>query len=207
MATSLITDQIIRTNMLIEWTYYDIFAGANQTDYLTDATTNLTVDGKEYFAADKFLSISGTKNAIDSDNDSVTITINTINATSFKSAYSTSNRYVYTPNFFIRDNGQKKVKGSSIVLKRVFLDESGGLATTVSPNPIGRFYGFVKTFTITDVEDPVTKTGYGHLVLNCASKKSVVFSTISGRFTNRKDIEEAQNVPRLAGANLNWGKK
>jgi len=213
MAQVLISDKIVDTALIMEWKFIEPvkigqFSNPFTTQYFTDSLRPLTVDGQVYYGAEKFLNIAATQNSLDADQDTTTITINLVGGRTYDpDIYG----YDFSPSDFTKyllDERAYKVKGSSITIKRVFLDDNGNIDTAISPNPMGRFYGFVKTFTVTDTEDPITKQGSNIMVLNCLSKKSFIYNSLNGRATSSSQAgltTEMREVKKLADAKLDWG--
>ncbi len=158
-----------------------------------------------YYPLQRLLTISPSKNQVQTSGDGITITIN---------AYETG---TYEDMDFLRNS---RIEGSEITVKRAIFDTDGNLLSMTSPNPIGRFKGFVSTFTINDSYDITTGKSDTIITLNVTDYKNSLSKKIAGRKTTRPYrggfYDDDGNfyfdqcfsaVSKLSNTKFEWGKK
>ena len=167
-----------------------------------------------YYPLQRLLTISPSKNQVQTAGDNLSITIN---------AYENG---TYRDMDFLRNS---RVEGSEITVKRALFGSDGKLLTLTGGNPIGRFKGFVETFTINDTYDITTGKSDTVINLSVTDYKSYLDKKVAGRKTTRPyrgawvkgyveivpglkspDLETDNafnNVAKLSNTKFEWGKK
>jgi len=78
-----------------------------------------------------------------------------------------------------------QIKGAPIRIFRSLHDASTGeLLTSVSPNPVGRFSGFINNFTIIEEYDYASRTAFCTIDFYCSSNIEFLNNVVKGRKTN-----------------------
>jgi len=170
-----------------------------------------TKDG--YLPLQRLLSISPSKNQVQTSGDNVTITINAYEAGDYRSMS------------WLRNS---RIEGSEITIKRAVFDDQGELLPLTIGNPVGRFKGFVESYTLRDSYDLGTGKSDTVLTLQIEDYKNYLTKKVTGRKTARPNrggwltgFEETvpglqspvlqydqsmNNVVKIAGAKFEWGK-
>lgn len=123
-----------------------------------------------YYPLQRLLTISPSKNQVQTAGDSLSITIN---------AYENG---TYRDMDFLRNS---RIEGSEVTIKRALFGSDGKLLQLDGGNPIGRFKGFVETFTINDTYDTITGKSDTVINLSVTDYKSYLNKKVSGRKTQR----------------------
>lgn len=123
-----------------------------------------------YLPLRRLLSISPSKNQVLTSGDNVTITINAYNAGDYRSMT------------WLRNS---RIEGSEITIKRAVFDDQGELLPLTIGNPVGRFKGFVESYTVNDTYDITTGKSDTVIVLSVTDYKNSLTTKISGRKTAR----------------------
>jgi hypothetical protein len=166
-----------------------------------------------YYPLQRLLTISPSKNQVQTAGDNLNITIN---------AYEQGD---YRDMDFLRNS---RIEGSEIVVKRALFDRSGELLPLTAGNPVGRFKGFVETYTINDTYDITTGKSDTVITLNVTNYKTYLDNKQGGRKTARPFrgawitgytstgqltspvflVDNCfNNVAKLSNTSFEWGKK
>lgn len=170
-----------------------------------------TKDG--YLPLQRLLSISPSKNQVQTSGDNVTITINAYEAGDYRSMS------------WLRNS---RIEGSEITIKRAVFDDQGELLPLTIGNPVGRFKGFVESYTVNDTYDITTGKSDTVIVLSVTDYKNSLSTKIGGRKTARPyrggwltgytetvpglkspvivQDRAFDNVAKLANTKFAWGK-
>ena len=211
------TYQTIYSAFFVEWYIPNYSEGTTDfpnTFRFSDFYRAYDIDGNTYLPLRRFLNISPSKNQVQTAGDSLSLTIN---------AYENG---TYRDMDFLRNS---RIEGSEVTIKRALFGDDGNLITLTAGNPIGRFKGFVETFTINDTYDITTGKSDTVINLSVTDYKSYLSKQITGRKTNRPyggawlkgyvetvpglvspDIETDlcfNNVAKLSNVQFEWGKK
>ena len=123
-----------------------------------------------YYPLQRLLTISPSKNQVSPGTDSLSITLN---------AYESG---TYSDMDWLRNS---RIEGSEITVKRALFGQDGELLTLTGGNPIGRFKGFVETFSVNDTYDIVTGKSDTVITLEVATYTSYLKKKVTGRKTAR----------------------
>ena len=167
-----------------------------------------------YAPLQKLLTISPSKNQVSPGTDSLSITLN---------AYENG---TYSDMDWLRNS---RIEGSQITVKRALFGQDGELLTLTGGNPIGRFKGFVETFTVNDTYDIATGKSDTVISLEVATYTAYLKQKTTGRKTARPyrgawlkgyvetvpglkspDLEYDRcfdKVAKLSNTKFEWGKK
>lgn len=84
--------------------------------------------------------------------------------------------------------GQNSLKGSEVVIRRVFFDSTTGVKLNIAGNPSIRFQGYVSNYSFTDEFNQFTQTTSTTIALSCTNIVSVLNNKLNGRKTNKSDM-------------------
>ena len=181
----------------LEVDYYKATAAAEPTSQVltfSDFSRPITFGGYSYTGLGGLLGISSTTSELKSSNSSVTITISGI------------------PNGSIEEIVNSRIKGSKVTIYRAIFDSNGALRSDISPNPVGRFYGFVNNYSLDEEYDIDARTAKNTIAIICSSKQELLGNKVAGRKTNPSSQKtfystdvSMDRVPNLVGANFNFG--
>ena len=157
-----------------------------------------------YYPLQRLLTITPSKNQVATAGDGLNMTIN---------AYEAGD---YRDMDFFRNS---RIEGSEVTIKRAFFDKDGELISLTGGNPVGRFKGYVETFTINDTYDIVTGKSDTIISLQIADYTGYLKNTTSGRKTARPyrggfytddgvfyTDNAFSNVSKLSNTKFEWGK-
>lgn len=166
--------------------------GLPRAQYFSDYYKKVTVDGNDYQPLGKLLSISDTRNEVITSSSTLLVTFSAI------------------PDSDLQDFLSYKVKGAKIIIKRLLIDPLTGVPLDIPGNPVGRFFGSVNNYVVSEEYDWQTKQASPIVSLECASYIDVLTQTKNGRRTNdadfRGDIDLImRRVTALTNANINFG--
>jgi hypothetical protein len=180
----------------LEVDYYKATAAATPTSQVltfSDFYRNITFDSVTYTGLGSLLGVSSTTSELKSSNSSVTITISGI------------------PNTSTEEIVNSRIKGSKITVYRAILDDYN-LMAGISPNPVGRFFGFVNNYSLEEEYNIEDRTAKSSISLICSSVQELLDNKIAGRKTNPSSQKtfystdvSMDRVPNLVGANFNFG--
>jgi hypothetical protein len=180
----------------LEVDYYKATASSepiSQVLTFSDFYRDITFNDITYTGLGKLLGVSQTTSELKSSNSNVTITISGI------------------PNGSIEEIVNSRIKGSKITIYRAILDDYI-LMSGISPNPVGRFHGFVNNYTLEEEYNVDSRTAKNTIALICSSKQELLNNKVAGRKTNPSSQKtfystdvSMDRVPNLVGANFNFG--
>jgi hypothetical protein len=160
----------------------------------SDRLGNYTLNSEVYVGAGALMGITATSSEIRTSGGEITISLSGI------------------PNTSIAEIINSKIKGSRVDIYRAIFDSTSGQLLSIAGNPLGRFKGYVTTFTLNEDFDNTTRTSSNTIVLNCSSIIDVLQNKISGRKTNPSSQKKfyssdvsMDRVPNLANATFNFG--
>jgi len=206
MTTSLQSLQHIQTTTMVKWKInaYRSTYGATpnvQTFLFTDGIRDITTSEGTYVGLGPLLSYSRTKEQIRASGDKVTLGLSGIPATEAVAALASD------------------LKGSEISIFRRIEYPGTNTAITDLDHPrgsngiVGRFAGFVSTFSINDDIQHESDIRLVEIVLDCINVTGVFRNLARGIRTNPKDLKFAaandgsfDNVPGLAQQPWYFGK-
>lgn len=84
--------------------------------------------------------------------------------------------------------GQHSLKGSEVVIRRVFFDSTTGVKLNIAGNPSIRFQGNVSNYSFTDEFNQFTQATSTTIALSCTNIISVLENRLNGRKTNKSDM-------------------
>lgn len=189
----------VQTNLFvrIQVDEYSQTAGGPYTAQVlrfSDLNTTFTINGESYLGAGNLMGITATSSEISASGGQVTISLSGI------------------PNTSIAEIVNSKIKGAPVRIYRAFFNANTGALLTFSPNPIGRYRGFVNSYSLNEEFDNATKTSSNTLVLVCSSAVDVLQNKVAGRKTNPESQKRfypndlsMDRVPALENATFDFG--
>jgi hypothetical protein len=189
MSLDLSTYTSVQTNVFVKLVIpnYD-------TLYFSDYHKPYVVAGDNYDGLGSLLSFSSTDSSLRATPQSLSLSISGIPQANIDAILTT------------------RIKGSQIILKRVFFNPVTGIELAITGNPAGKFRGIVSNFEISDDLDIGDDTGSYTLLLVCSSVVTLLQNKIAGRKTNPIDQkifyptdESMDRVPRIVNTNFNFG--
>lgn len=121
------------------------------------------------------------------------------------------------PQLAVREVINSEIKGSFVLVQRVFFTNSGTQITDLDYGfglgNAGRFQGYINNYSIEDSIDPYSRNSAIRINFECNSVSSIYKRTTRGLRTNPKDLRYLTNdqdvsfdrVPILAGENIVFG--
>lgn len=171
MSLDLTTYASLQSNLFVELIIekYRTSAGSGfttQTLRFSDRLTPYTISGQVYTGLGKLLSITNSSSELRATPFDVTVTLSGI------------------PNTSIAEIIHSRIKGSTITISRGLFNANTEQLLAVSPNPVGRFKGYVNNYSLNEDYDADSRTSTNTIVLICSSTVSLLQNKISGRRTN-----------------------
>jgi len=206
----------ITTGLFVEW--YIPYFSEGTTDFpvtfrFSDYTRSVEIEGEKYTPLSYLLTISPSKNQVQTSGDGLTMTLTGIEPNN------------YTDMRFLQNS---RIEGSTVTIRRGIFGDDGNLVTLTGGNPVGRFKGFVESYTLRDSYDLGTGKSDTVLTLQIEDYKNYLTKKVTGRKTARPNrggwltgFEEVvpglqspvlqydqsmNNVIKIAGAKFEWGK-
>ena len=100
------------------------------------------------------------------------------------------------PTGSIEEIHKSRLKGSKIQIYRGLFDaNTGKILTAVSPNPVGRFSGFITNYSLDETYDFDAKVASNTIVLQCTSNVEFFENKKSGRRTNSESYRQYYDDP------------
>lgn len=160
----------------------------------SDRIGSYTLNGETYVGTGNLMGITATSSEIRTSGGEITISLSGI------------------PNSSIAEIINSKIKGSRVDIYRAIFDSTNGKLLSIAGNPLGRFKGYVTTFTLNEDFDNATRTSSNTIVLNCSSIIDVLQNKVAGRKTNPSSQKKfysndvsMDRVPNLENATFNFG--
>lgn len=160
----------------------------------SDMLTPYTINSEEYTGLGKLMSITSSKSELRVSSGELTITLSGI------------------PNTAIAEIVNSKIKGCPVRIYRALFNANTNELLAVSPNPLGRYRGFVNNYSLNEEYDADARTASNTLVLVCASSVDVLQNKIAGRKTNPESQKRyypsdisMDRVPNLENATFDFG--
>lgn len=85
------------------------------------------------------------------------------------------------------------IKGSEVVITRVFFNANTGVALNIAGNPSARFVGIIANYSFNDEYNQFSQTASTTISVSCSSIVTVLTQKIAGQFTN--NAERKYNYP------------
>lgn len=199
MALNLSSYDHVQTNLFVRIQvdeYSQTAGGPYTTEVLrfSDLNTTFEINGESYLGAGNLMGITSTSSEISASGGQVTISLSGI------------------PNTSIAEIVNSKIKGAPVRIYRAFFNANTGALLTFSPNPIGRYRGFVNSYSLNEEFDNATRTSSNTLVLVCSSAVDVLNNKVAGRKTNPESQKRfypsdvsMDRVPTLENATFDFG--
>ncbi len=171
----------------------------NQTITMTDSTTPITVNGYTFEAMGKLLAVSSSNSDLRPGTDDISVAISGI------------------PNTMISEVINSRFKGSQIEVARYLKDPVTGTPLSITPNPVGRFFGIINNYSLQEDYDNEDRSASNTIELSCSTLVRFLQGKVPGRRTNPLDIKAHSNryfnytdlsfdrVPNLTNAYFNFG--
>lgn len=160
----------------------------------SDMLIPYTINSEEYTGLGKLMSITSSSSELRVSGGELTITLSGI------------------PNTAIAEIVNSKIKGSPVRIYRALFDANTNQLLSVSPNPLGRYRGFVNNYSLNEDYDADSRTASNTLVLVCASSVDVLQNKIAGRKTNPESQKRyyptdlsMDRVPALENSTFDFG--
>ena len=184
MSIDLSSYRSIQTNLFVK-----MVVPGYQTLTFSDYHKDYAIDGTTYQGLGELLSITDTTDELRASPKDITIAISGI------------------PSGNVAEILDNKIKGSSITVSRGFFNPDTGVLLAIAGNPVGKFYGVVSNFDISDDLRMGSDTGAIVITLTATSIVEILNNKISGRRTNSADFPngDMDRVSALAKSNFNFG--
>lgn len=160
----------------------------------SDMLTPYTINSEVYTGLGKLMSITSSKSELRVSSGELTITLSGI------------------PNTAIAEIVNSKIKGAPVRVYRALFNSNTNQLLAVSPNPLGRYRGFVNNYSLNEEYDSDARTASNTLVLVCASSVDVLQNKVAGRKTNPESQKRfypsdlsMDRVPNLENATFDFG--
>lgn len=160
----------------------------------SDMLTPYTINSEVYTGLGRFMSITSSRSELRVSGGELTITLTGI------------------PNTSIAEIVNSKIKGAPVRVYRALFDSNTNQLLAVSPNPLGRYRGFVNNYSLNEEFDADARTASNTLVLVCASSVDVLQNKVAGRKTNPESQKRfyptdlsMDRVPNLENATFDFG--
>lgn len=168
---------------------------APETLLFSDHSSDFTLGGLTYTALGNLVGVSSSVGEISASDSSLTITLSGIPDSSINA--------VVKSNFL----------GSPVTIERGFFAQSGELIDEAStPNPIGRFTGFINNVGLEESWDVDDRLSTNTIVIECSSTVALMAQKTSGRKTNSTSMKRHypndtsfDRVGAIANADTNFG--
>jgi hypothetical protein len=176
--------------------YRTTTSGSYTEEVLTfsDMLTPYTINSEVYTGLGKLMSITSSKSELRVSSGEMTITLSGI------------------PNTAIAEIVNSKIKGAPVRVYRALFNPNTNALLAVSPNPLGRYRGFVNNYSLNEEYDTESRTSSNTLVLVCASSVDVLQNKVAGRKTNPESQKRfypsdlsMDRVPNLENATFDFG--
>jgi hypothetical protein len=163
-----------------------------ETATFTDWPYNYTLGTVSYTGLGQLMTITDTTSELAITRQQVTITISGLAANAISRVLSTN------------------IKGSAISVQRALFDPQTHQLLSVSPNPMGKFQGYVNNYAVNETWSGTTTTNTVSLI--CNSRIDQHTNKVSGRRTNPADetywfpADTAMaNIRAIASTTYNFG--
>lgn len=166
-----------------------------ETLLFSDHSNDFTIDGEVYTALGDLVGVSSSMSEISATNSNLTISLSGI------------------PDKSIDDIIKSNFKGSPVTIKRAFFNQSGEFIDDVdTPNPIGRFSGFINNYSLEETWDVDNRLSTNTIILECSSTVTLMSQKTAGRKTNATSMKRHypndtsfDRVAAIANAQINFG--
>lgn len=162
----------------------------------SDRRSAYTLDNEEYIGLGKLVSITSTASELRASGQEVQIAISGI------------------PENSIDEIINSKIKGSPVLIQRVFFNAATGNFLNIPGNPSGRYKGFVNNYSFQEDWDQQSRTSSNTIVLTCTNIINILEQKIAGRRTNPDDQKKfyptdlsMDRVPSLKDTTFDFGAK
>ena len=167
-----------------------------QTLTFSDNAFDYTLDGVDYTALGRLLSVTSSRNELTPTSDSVSVALSGI------------------PNRSLTEILKSEIKSSSITISRVWFDVGGEfVADPDVTNPVGRWTGFVNNYNLMEEWDLNARSSFNKIQLECKSSVDLFAKKRGGRRTNGQSMRRFfpndpsfDRVWALEGASTDFGK-
>lgn len=160
----------------------------------SDYHSAVTINSEVYQPLGNLCAISNSTSELRTSGDTVTVSVSGI------------------PNSSLTDIINSRLKGSNIIIYRVFFNPTTGTQLAITGNPAGRFYGIVNNYSLQEEHDVETRTSNNMIVMTCSSLVEVLNNKFTGRRTNPIDQKNFyatdvsfDRVPNLSGSYIDFG--
>lgn len=187
----------IGSNLFVRIDVQDYWDGSAFTPTIlrfSDRRTTETINGEDYLGIGNLMSISTTSSELRVSGNELTITVSGI------------------PNSSIAEIVQSRIKGSPVSVYRKLYNATTDVALNITGNPLGRFFGYVNNYSLSEEYDIETRTSSNTIALICTSMVDVLSNKVAGRATNQESEKtffpndlSMDRVTALEGMTFNFG--
>lgn len=179
----------LQTNLFVKISYPDA-----SYDFFSDYHKPYIINGDTYDGLKELLSVSSAEENLRATPSKTEVVISGIPFSGVAAALSSD------------------IKGSEIIIYRVFFDSVTGELLPIAENPASKFRGVISNFSINNNLPMGDDTGSVTLSLECSSYLELLQNKIAGRRTNPIDQKlydptdvSMDRVPSLARSNFDFG--
>lgn len=187
----------IRTALFVKIEVDRYFSGGSfsqETLAFTDHIVEFTYEGVDYLPLGDLVSISSSRSELRTSSDTIDIIISGIG------------------NSRLEDLVKSEFRTSAVEIFRGFFSEDGTLETAITPNPVGRFKGFINSVSLNETWNTETRESSNTVTFECQSYIDILSQKTSGRQTNPRSMKaffpndvSFDRVPKIANARYNFG--
>lgn len=174
--------------------YWNGSTFVQETLSFTDHIVSFTYEGTTYLPLGNLVNISSSRSELRSSSDTISIVISGV------------------PNTRLEEVIKSEFRTSSVEIFRGFFKEDGTLETNITPNPVGRFKGFINSVSLNETWDSETRESSNTVSFDCQSYIDILAQKTAGRQTNPRSMKaffpndvSFDRVPKIANARYNFG--
>jgi hypothetical protein len=160
----------------------------------SDNLDSVTIGSDTYVGLGQLMGVSAVGSDIKNTDSQVTITISGI------------------PNSSLQQIMNSRIKGSKVIIYRVFFNPVTRMPLSIDGNPAGRFSGYVNNYSLSEELTPESRSATNTISIECTGLMNILANTTKGRRTNPADMnfwypgdKSMDRVPGLVGAYWNFG--
>lgn len=179
----------IQSNLLVK-----IEIDGYATLCFSDKRESYSFGGDTYTGLGRLVGVTASTSELSVAGDEVTITVSGI------------------PDTSLTDILSSKVKGSPVSIYRALFNPTTGAALSTSPNPVGRFQGYVNNWSLQEEYNVDIRESVNTIVFTCASIVETLNNKVSGRKTNPSSMRKffpndasMDRVPNIENITFDFG--
>jgi hypothetical protein len=200
MTVAISTLRSVETGLFVRIECDHYKANSSASSYTTeifkfsDYIRTVVIGGESYVGLGRLMGITSSTSEIKASGNQVTITISGI------------------PNTSLYEIVNSRLKGSKVKVYRAFFNVETGEVLNIDTPLVGRFFGIVDNYSLTEDYNYDSKTSTNTISIMCSSIIDVLSNTTKGRRTNPADQKKynpadlsMDRIPSLVGSYFNFG--